>query len=322
MNQFANNLWSGFARAYSGVESWVSGLFAFSGKALPIEQIANQVDPRFLPQAPMSGEQIDIKTRMEMSSHGFKHAKLVTAETHPELHAHWDYLCKRAGFTQPLQLILCESDIPNAFAVSDSEMGFTTGLLQHLTYREVIAVLSHELGHANNFEKQQGVHVATAGGMGLAGLSLPWIGKAADSAIEGDWMETRNRGLAAITASSIGQITGSKIAGYNTELEADLEGAVISRDPEALISALQKLDAEGDKLPAWRKAVGKIFAVHPPTPERVRWLEEAKRELDATAPMHTPFTPAAGTPALQIAAGQTAVERVSTNQPETAISGA
>lgn len=321
MDHFFHTLWSGFSKAYNGFEGWLTGLFGFSGRQLPIESIADRIDPRFVPQVPMSGEQIDVSTRMEMSQHGFKHAKLVTPQSHPELSQHWNYLCKRAGFDRPLQLILCESDIPNAFAVSDSEMGFTTGLLQHLTYREVIAVLSHELGHANNFEKQQGMHAATAGGLSLLGFGLPWIGK--DFNMSDGWHQSRNRLLASLAGSTVGQITGSKISGYSSELEADLEGAVISRDPEALVSALTKLEGESANadIPSWRRVLGKIASVHPPTEERVKWLREIKRELDSKAPMNSPHPSLAG-PAPRIAADQAEVERVSTNLPETAISGA
>jgi len=317
MGNFFNNLWSGFSNAYTGIESWASSLFSFSGRALPIEAIADQVDPRFIPQAPMSGEKIDVDTRLQMSQHGFKHAKLITAESHPELFAHWTFLCKRAGFRQPLQLILSDSDIPNAFAISSSEMGMSTGLLQHLTYREVSAVLSHELGHANNFEKQKQQHVAAAGGLSILGLALPWTGKVSE--LDTSWHQSRNRGIAAFGSSLIGQVTGSKISGYATELEADLEGAVISHDPDALISALTKLHGEFGKLPSWQQALSKVFDVHPDLKERERWLNDVKQQLEAAPQAPVAIT---STPQRQIAAGETQVERVSTNSLEPAISGA
>jgi heat shock protein HtpX len=306
MDNFFGSLFGGFSKAYTGLEDWVGGLFAFSGKALPIEQIANIIDPRFLPQVSMSGDNIDIDTRMKLSQHGFKNAKLMTAQSHPEFYAHWATLCSRAGFPHPMQMILCESDIPNAVALSASEMAISTALLKHMTFREVCAIVSHELGHANNFEKQQAQHAAAAGGFSLLGVLLPWPSHVS-------W---RSNLLSAFGIAAVGNITGSKIAGYATELEADFEGAIISHDPEALMSALTKLDGQLDTLPKWRHVMGKIFAIHPATEERVKWLQEVKQQLDVAAPL------APTLPTMHINGGQTAVERVSTNSPETAISGA
>lgn len=319
MNNFVSNLWSGFSKAYAGYETWLASLFEFTGRPLPIEQIIGQIDPRFVPQATMSGEQIDVSTRMEMSAHGYKHARLVTSETHPELYKHWSLLCQRAGFDRPMQLILCESDIPNAFAVSSNEMGFSTGLLKQLTYREVIAVLSHELGHANNTERYQSLHTGASAGFSLLGLTLPLIGKGGSGNF---WIEARNRGIGAIAGSAVGQIAGNKLTGYVSELEADLEGAVISRDPAALASALTKLEGVKPEVSLWQKILHMVKSVHPATEERVRWLGEIEQELNAKAPAYQPVEPVVTGPAPRVAARDAEVERVSTNLPGTAISGA
>lgn len=312
MESLVTNLFSGFARAYIHIEDWVSGLFAFSGKAVPISTIADLVDPRFLPKAPMSGEDIDIDTRLKLSKFGFKNAKLITAESHPDFYDHWKILCSRAGFSRPMQLILCESDIPNAAALSSSEMAISTGLLQRMTYREVCAIVSHELGHANNWDEQQMKHAAAAGGLSILGLVLPF---------PNEHIGWRSTLLSSIGIFGVGHVTGSKISGYATELQADIEGAVISHDPEALASALEKLQGEVGTLPKWRQLLSKVFDVHPNVPERVKWLQEVKQQLDGGT-VQPAYVAPTNRPTLQIAGGQTEHERVSTNTAEAAISGA
>ncbi|MFZ4126126.1 MAG: M48 family metallopeptidase, partial [Rickettsiales bacterium] len=267
-------------------------------------------------QTPMSDERIDIETKLQLSRRGFKHPKLVTEQTHPEFYAHWKTLCSRAGFMNPMQLMICESDIPNASAMSQTEMMVSTGLLKILTYREVCGVLGHELAHAKNMENHRNQHVAAVGGLSFLGLVLPWFGGGNAVAT---WSHILSRFLGSAVGSNIGGRLGRKIDGYSSELQADFEGAIISGDPDAIASGLMKLEDSTRQLPAWKQALRKITGIHPEVSERVKWLQEVKQELQTSQASPAIATLVQTSPAPRIAGGQTSAERVSTNLVEAAI---
>jgi len=115
-----------------------------------------------------------------------------------------------------------------------------------------------------------------AGGGGLLGLLLAWV-------------------LAPIAAAII-QMAVSR----SREYQADESGAILSRDPDALASALRKLENAAGKVPVpasvspaeahlfivnpfrGRQAsmsLANLFSTHPPTAERVARLEQIKQEI-------------------------------------------
>lgn len=316
MAGFFSNLWNNFAKTYEHLEDRFEDMFSFSGIPLPIEAITKIIDPRFVPQAPMSDERIDIDVKLQLSRRGFKHPKLVTEHTHPEFYAHWKTLCSRAGFANPMQLMITESDIPNASAMSQTEMMVSTGLLKILNYREVCGVLGHELAHAKNTENHRNQHVIAVAGLSFMGLTLPWLSGGKSIATISNMLD---RIIGSVVGSNIMSGIGAKIDGYSSELQADFEGAIISGDPDAIASGLMKLEDSTKNLPAWRQALRKISAVHPEVSERVKWLQEVKQELQksqaspVTSTLHQPA------PILRISTEQSSAERVSTNMVEAAI---
>ncbi|MBN8542838.1 MAG: M48 family metalloprotease [Alphaproteobacteria bacterium] len=316
MAGFFSNLWNDFAKAYEGFENRMEDMFRgkdFSGYALPLDAIANEIDPRFVPRVPMSDERIDIQSNLSMSFRGFKHAKLVTEQTHPEFFAHWKTLCNRAGFIAPMQLMITESDVPQASALSATEMMVSTGLLRTLTYREVCGVLGHELAHAKNMKPHRDQNAATALGVGATAAILPFLGRTPAGARI--WGHVASRVVGSSISGVVGGRAAEKINGYSSELQADFEGAIISGDPDALANALIKLDKTKPKLPFWKEAQKQINAIHPEVSERVKWLNEVKQELQAATSNPT----VTSTPALRISTEQSSAERVSTNLLEAAI---
>src|SRR2546422_6835634 len=78
------------------------------------------------------------------------HARVVSEQEAPELHAIVDRLCALADMPKP-KVGIAQSDVPNAFATGRSPRSavvcVTTGIMRRLESRELEAVLSHELSH-------------------------------------------------------------------------------------------------------------------------------------------------------------------------------
>ena len=197
-----------------------------------------------------------------------------------------DQLARRAGLPAPPHLYVIPSPIINAFATgvqSDSLLAVTHGLLNRLDGRELIGVLAHEMAHIRHndlwimsladtmsrfthFMSMLGVllFVFSLPATLLNGQPFPWVGILLL--------------YFAPTASGLLQLGLSRAREY----DADLEGARLSGDPEALASALQKIERAQGRLwetvimPGRNVPVPSILRTHPPTEERVRRLREIR----------------------------------------------
>lgn len=212
------------------------------------------MDPRLRARVPMSSEGIDKKTRHHLGKAGLYYVKLATAETHPELMRAWEIMCQRAGLEKAPQLIIAESKMVNALTLNRHEVAVTTGLLEALDLRETVAVLGHELGHARN--DHGAVRIAAHIGFGGIGLLVGSVfGYFAD-----------------VIGFLTGGVTANQVTVKPTELQADLEGAAISGDPEGLIRALHKLNKHNHKNPI-TSFVGYMNSGYPTMKERIDNLQ-------------------------------------------------
>ena len=189
---------------------------------------------------------------------------------------------------------------PNAFATGRNPdhavVAVTKGILQILDERELRAVLAHELSHVANRDILIG-SVAAAIGMSITFLArfALWFGGGNDRNGVGMIGILMAWVLAPIAAAII-QMAVSR----SREYQADESGAILSGDPDALASALRKLESASTRVPApatlspaeahmfivnpfrGRKAgmgFANLFSTHPPTPERIARLEQIKKEL-------------------------------------------
>lgn len=191
-------------------------------------------------------------------------------------------LSERAGLRQPPQLYYIPNGVLNAFAAGSKEdpaIAITHGLLSRLSLRELSGVLAHELSHIRNKDLQlkstvniimRLTRVFSLTGQLLLFFYLPM-------ALMGNppfsWVAI----LLLLFAPVLMALMTSAFS-RTRELEADLEAARLTGDPEALALALQKLDYynEGGILSFLRPRPGanipKWLRTHPSTEERVNRL--------------------------------------------------
>ena len=168
----------------------------------------------------------------------------------------------------------------------------TTGLLDIMTDAELEGVMAHELGHVRNYDIRLGMIVF--------GLTVA-IGFIADiflrMAFFGGNRNNNNGGgnpvvlvfglVAAIVAPLVATLVQLAVS-RQREYLADATGAMTTRHPDALASALLKLEAYGRPMrkqnssmahlwindPLKPGLMARLFSTHPPIPERVERLEE------------------------------------------------
>ena len=222
-------------------------------------------------------------------------AKPVTRDTHPEL---WDVvenLSITAGLPMPA-LHVVDDPAPNAFATGrDPEhavVAATTGLLKILNRTELEGVMAHELSHVGNRD----MLVST-----VAVVLVGFIAIIADFFLRMTFWGGGSRGndrggalflvigiVAAILLPIASQLIQLAIS-RKREFLADASGALLTRYPEGLASALEKISQHGRPMrrqshatahlfianPFGRKSFANLFATHPPAQERIRRLRSS-----------------------------------------------
>lgn len=211
----------------------------------------------------------------------------------PRYHRIVENLCITTGTPMP-RLYVVDDPAPNAFATGrkpeDAAITVTTGLVELMTDRELEGVLSHELAHIRNYDIRVSLIVF--------GLVVA-VGVMSDIVVRAAFFGGGRRGgnnqaqlvfllfglIAAIVAPLVAAVVQASIS-RQREYLADATGALTTRDPEGLASALEKLQTHAQPLrkvntsmahlwladPLRPGGVARLFATHPPIPDRVERL--------------------------------------------------
>jgi heat shock protein HtpX len=217
-------------------------------------------------------------------------AREVSEAQEPHLHALVREVAQHSGMPMP-RVFVVENDSPNAFATGRNPqhavVAVTTGIRRILNDRELRGVLGHEMGHVRNRDILTSSVVATvAGAISMIAQVLMF------SSMFGRRDEDQNP-LLLLVAMLIAPIAATLIQlgiSRQREYAADRTGAQVTGDPEALASALEKLERGVQNRPMQDtpaqeavsalyivkpfagQGMSKLFSTHPPLEERIRRL--------------------------------------------------
>ncbi len=182
-------------------------------------------------------------------------------------------LCIGAGIPKP-KLYVIEDTAPNAFATGrDPEHAVicaTTGILFKLNRTELEGVLGHELTHIRNYDIRLLSVVSVM--VGLVALLADWFlrmsfwgGRNKDDNREGNSFAAIMMVLGiifAILSPIIAQLIQLAIS-RRREFMADAGSVEITRQPQGLISALEKISKDQEPLEAANKATAHLYIINP-----------------------------------------------------------
>ena len=200
-------------------------------------------------------------------------------------------LCIATGTPMP-KLYVVDDPAPNAFATGrkpeEASITVTTGLFELMTDRELDGVLGHELGHIRNYDIR--VSLLVFGLVVAVGILADMFLRVAFYGRRGGNSQSQVFFLifgvvAAIVAPLLAGAVQAAIS-RQREYLADATSAMTTRDPDGLASALTKLQESGQPLrrgntsmahlwiadPLKPNAIARMFATHPPLPERIERL--------------------------------------------------
>lgn len=218
----------------------------------------------------------------------FSGAQVVTRQQEPQLYNIVENLCISKGLVVP-KIGIIETEGINAFALgwraSDSRVVFTRGLLNRLEKREIEAVAAHELTHIINKDSLlMLVMVLYIGAIAVLGEILLRFGWTVNSKEENKINPLFFVGLALVVLGYIFYPLIRLAISRKREFLADAGAVEITRDNQAMISALRKISTSPEvkinnkEMSAMFIAnpLGKLtslFQTHPSIEDRIKALE-------------------------------------------------
>lgn len=221
-------------------------------------------------------------------------AKPITNKENPYVYRMVENLCITSGLPVPKVHIIQDPAI-NAFATgrnpATASIAVTTGAIEKLTNEELEGVLAHEMSHVQNYDIRF---------MTLVAVLVGSISILANILLRSTWLPKRNNdreggnlGLILMVVGIVFAILSPIIAeliklaiSRRREYLADASGSLLTRYPEGLANALEKIAAENQPMktanqatahlffasPFSGKKLSSLFATHPPIEERIKKL--------------------------------------------------
>jgi heat shock protein HtpX len=227
------------------------------------------------------------------------------------------------GLPKPATYVIPDGD-PNAFATGTgpqkSSVAVTAGLLEKLNREELQAVVAHEMAHVKNYDIRLMTVVAALVGSvllisdwGRRGLRFGGRRRSGRGGVGGAfaivflvvWL------ISILLAPLIARLVAMAVA-REREYLADASGSELTRNPLALASALEKIDAAREPTPSIKQGVAhlciadprglyssgkegawaELFSTHPPVRKRIELLRQMAYQAGAGRPVTAPGAPA------------------------------
>ena len=228
-------------------------------------------------------------------------AKAVTKDDFPHYYHSVENLSIAAGLPMP-RIYVVEDVAPNAFATGrdpkHAAVCATSGILQKLSNSELEGVIGHELSHVKNFDTRL---------MGVVAILVGFVAVLSDVFMRNLWWggfrsrdDNREGGngifmVLGIVAAILAPIAATLIQlaiSRRREFLADADGALLTRYPDALANALEKIADDKNILKSASNATAhfyienpfktdtghvksglmNLFSTHPPIEERIKIL--------------------------------------------------
>lgn len=222
-------------------------------------------------------------------------AKEIQKKDNPRLWRIVENLAITNGMPMP-KVCVMEDPAPNAFATGrdpkHAVVCATTGIMEIMNDSELEGVMAHEMGHIKNYDIRVSMYAFAL----VAVISL-----LADIILHFTWFSDNDNKNPITTVLAIAAIVIAPIAAgmiqaaisRQREYLADATGALTTRHPEGLASALEKIGKYGSTLkkqntstahlffanPLSGKSLMNLFSTHPPIEDRVRLLREAATKI-------------------------------------------
>jgi len=218
-------------------------------------------------------------------------AKQIEKSDNPRLYRIVENLAITEGMPMP-KVYIMDDPAPNAFATGrdpkHAAVSATTGLLEIMNDTELEGVMAHELGHVKNYD----IRVSM-----IAFALTVVISFIADSIINFTFFRDNedNGGIFTVVLAIIAALLAPLVAtmiqlaiSRRREYLADATGALTTRYPEGLASALEKIAAYGRPMqrqntstahlffanPLKGKSFANLFSTHPPVKDRIARLRQ------------------------------------------------
>ncbi|MFZ2978798.1 MAG: zinc metalloprotease HtpX [Candidatus Magasanikiibacteriota bacterium] len=223
-------------------------------------------------------------------------AKIIAKEDNPYVYRMVENLCITAGTPMP-KVYIINSPALNAFATGrdpeHSSIALTTGIINALENEELEGVIAHELSHIKNYDIRVMMIVVVL--VGAISIISDMFFRAR---ILGGKRDSDNRGggqlgaiimivgiVLLILSPIIAELIKLAIS-RKREYLADASGALLTRYPEGLAKALEKISQSNTPLehassatahlfisnPFKSKSFSSLFSTHPPIEERIKQL--------------------------------------------------
>ena len=227
-------------------------------------------------------------------------ARLAPEDQYREFHNVVENLAITAGLPKP-RVYIVESPQPNAFATGRNPkhavVAVTTGLLNIMDRSELEGVLSHELSHVGNYDMLVSTVVVVLVGVIqlLSDIMLRSMFYRGDRDRGGGSAVLIIFAIALAILAPLGGILMQLAVSRKREFLADASGALLTRYPEGLARALEKLSRDNTPMRQANHAtahlwlddpyqgkekkmsfITKIFMTHPPIEERIAKLRGLK----------------------------------------------
>lgn len=225
-------------------------------------------------------------------------AREIAKKDNPRLYRIVENLAITEGLPTP-KIYIIDDPAPNAFATgrdpAHASVAATSGLLDMMDDKELQGVMAHELGHVKNYDIRVAVVafalVAVIGLLSDVMLRLSWFRDNDNNSSSGQLFFIV--GIVAAILAPIAAMLIQLAISRKREYLADATGALATRYPEGLASALEKIGAHGSVMkrqnsstahfffanPLKKSSLSNLFSTHPPIQDRIKRLKKMEDNI-------------------------------------------